>query len=163
MSNSRIRTAEDCDLEEILNLANAKRLEYEIYQPVFWRVAPDAIAQQTDYIASQIADEKVITLVATSESKVVGFVIGRLVPAPPVYNLGGLTCLVDDFVVNENDSWETVGVDLLHQVRKAALSRGAAQVVVVCGHLDEPKKKMLEKSSLTIASEWWVVPLKSNP
>ena len=159
MSNSRIRTAENCDLEEILNLANAKRLEYEIYQPVFWRVAPDAIAQHSDYLASQIADEKVITLVATSESKVVGFVIGRLVPVPPVYNPGGLTCSIDDFVVNESHLWETVGADLLHQVRKAALSRGAAQVVVVCGHLDEPKRKALENSSLTIASEWWVAPL----
>ena len=163
MSNYRVRTAEDCDLEEILNLANAKRLEYETYQPVFWRVAADAIVQQTDHIASQITDEEVITLVATSESKVVGFVIGRLVSAPPVYKPGGLTCSIDDFVVNENNLWETVGVALLRQVRKAALSRGAAQLVVVCGHLDEPKKKMLEKSSLTIASEWWVVPLKSNP
>lgn len=163
MSNYRIRVAEGCDLEEILKLANAKRLEYETYQPVFWRVATDAIAQQTSYIACQIADEKVITLVATSESKVVGFVIGRLVPAPPVYNPGGLTCSIDDFVVNESDSWETVGVDLLLQVRKTALSRGAAQVVVVCGHLDEPKRKALEKSSLTIASEWWVASLKSAP
>lgn len=162
MSNFRIRTAKDCDLEEILNLANAKRLEYEIYQPVFWRVAPDSIAQQRDFIASQIADEKVITLVATAESKVIGFVIGHLVPAPPVYNPGGSTCLIDDFVVNESDSWETVGADLLHQVGNAALSRGAALVVVVCGHLDEPKRKALEESSLIIASEWWVAPLKSN-
>lgn len=159
MSNTRIRAVEDFDLEEILNLANAKRLEYETYQPVFWRVAADAIAQQRDYFASQIADEKVITLVATSESKLVGFVIGRLVPAPPVYNPGGLTCSIDDFVVIESDLWETVGADLLNQVRKAALSRGAAQVVVVCGHLDESKRKALEKSSLTIASEWWIAPL----
>lgn len=150
-------------MEEILNLANVKRLEYETYQPVFWRVVVDAIAQQADYIASQIADEKVITLVATSESKVVGFVIGRLVSAPPVYNPGGLTCLIDDFVVDEGELWETVGADLLDQVRRAALPRGAAQVVVVCGHLDEPKRKALEKSSLTIASEWWIAPLKSNP
>ena len=109
MSNYRIRTAEDRDLEEILNLANAKRLEYETYQPVFWRVAANAIAQQADYIASQIVDEKVIALVATSENKIVGLVIGRLVSAPPVYNPGGLTCSIDDFVVNENDLWETVG------------------------------------------------------
>lgn len=44
-----------------------------IYQLVFWRVALNAITQQTDYIVSQIADKKVTTLVATSESKVVGF------------------------------------------------------------------------------------------
>ena len=162
MSNYRIRTAEDPDLEEILNLANAKRLEYQTYQPVFWRVAEDAIAQQADYIASQIVDEKVIALVATSESKIVGFVIGRLVSAPPVYNPGGLTCSIDDFVVNRDDLWETVGVDLLDQVRKLAVSKGAVQIVVVCGHHDESKKKALQKSSLTIASEWWVAPIKSD-
>ncbi|MBI3429321.1 MAG: hypothetical protein HY050_04560 [Actinobacteria bacterium] len=158
----RIRMAEDFDLEEILNLANGKRLEYETYQPVFWRVAPDAKAQQRTYIADQIADEKVITLVATSESKLVGFVIGRLVPAPPVYNPGGLTCSIDDFVVRRNDLWETIGADLLDQVRKVAISKGAVQVVVVCGHFDEPKRKALEKSSLTIASEWWVAPLDTQ-
>ena len=156
MSGYRIRTAEDCDLAEILDLANAKRLEYETYQPVFWRVAADAVAQQADFIADQIADEKVIALVAISESKVVGFVIGRLVSAPPVYNPGGLTCSIDDFVVNENDLWETVGRELLDEVKKRAFSKGAVQVVVVCGHLDVPKRKALEKSSLSIASEWWV-------
>lgn len=103
MSKYRIRTVEDCDLEEILNLANAKLLEYEHYQPLFWRVAADAINQQADCIADQIVDEKVITLVATSESKVVGFAIGCLVPASPVYNPGGLTCSIDDFVANEYD------------------------------------------------------------
>ena len=162
MSATRIRLAEDFDLNEILELANSKRLEYETYQPVFWRVAPDAIAQQRDYLASQIANEEVITLVATLQSKLVGFAIGRLVSAPPVYNPGGLTCSIDDFVVNRNDLWETVGVDLLDQVRKVAASKGAVQVVVVCGHHDESKKKMLEKCFLTIASEWWVAPIKSD-
>lgn len=163
MNAFRIRTAENFDLEEILNLANARRLEYETHQPVFWRVAPDAIAQQRDYIANQIADEKVISLIATLGDELIGFIIGRLVPSPPVYNPGGLTCSIDDFVVKKNDLWETVGADLLDQVRKVAVSKGAVQVVAVCGHLDEPKRKALEKSSLTIASEWWVAPLKSNP
>ncbi len=162
MSATRIRPAEDFDLKEILDLANSKRLEYETYQPIFWRVALDAITQQRDYLASQIADERVISLVATSEDKLVGFIIGRLVPAPPVYNPGGLICSIDDFVVNGNDLWETVGADLLDQVRKVAVSNGAVQVVVVCGHLDEPKKKALEKASLTIASEWWVAPIQSS-
>lgn len=162
MNTTRIRLAKNIDLNEILNLANSKRAEYEIYQPIFWRVAPDAITQQRDYLANQIADEEVITFVATSEGKLVGFIIGRLVPAPPVYNPGGLTCSIDDFVVNKNDLWETAGADLLDQVRKVAVSKGAIQVVVVCGHLDESKRKVLEKSSLTIASEWWVAPIQSD-
>lgn len=162
MSTTRIRPAEDFDLNEILDLTNSTRLEYEAYQPLFWRVASDAIAQQRDYLASQIADEDVISLVATLESKLVGFIIGRLVSAPPVYNPGGLTCSIDDFVVGESSLWETVGADLLNQVRSVVVLKGASQVVVVCGHLDEPKRKALEKSSLTIASEWWVAPIQSD-
>ncbi|MFZ2227345.1 MAG: hypothetical protein WA090_05430 [Candidatus Nanopelagicaceae bacterium] len=159
MSATIIRPAEDNDLNEILNLASTKRLEYETYQPVFWRGAPDAIAQQRDYLSNQIMDFEVITLVATTENKLVGFVSGRLVPAPPVYNPGGLTCSIDDFVVSKSDLWETVGIDLLNQVGKVAISKGAVQMVVVCGHVDEPKRKALGRSSLSIASEWWVAPL----
>ena len=162
MSGYRIRSAENFDLDEILNLASAKRLEYESYQPVFWRVASDAVAQQRDYIADQIADENVFTFVAASDSTLLGFIIGRLVPSPPVYNPGGLTCSIDDFVVNKSDMWETLGVDLLDQVRKEATLKGAVQLVVVCGHLDDPKRKALIKSALTIASEWWIAPIRSD-
>ena len=162
MSGYRIRSAEDFDLDQILNLANAKRLEYESYQPVFWRGASDAVAQQRDYIAYQIADANVFTFVAESDSTLLGFIIGRLVPSPPVYNPGGLTCSIDDFVVNGDDLWETVGTELLDEVKKKAFSKGAVQVVVVCGHLDVPKRKALEKSSLSIASEWWVSAIRSD-
>ena len=36
---------------------------------------------------------------AVENSDIVGFIIGRLVPAPEVYNPGGLTLMIDDFCV----------------------------------------------------------------
>lgn len=82
-----------------------------------------------------------------------------IVAAPPVYDPGGPTCLIDDFAVAVPEQWPTVGVDLLGALRRTARERGAAQVVVVCGHLDGPKRTALEHSGLSIASEWWVAPL----
>ena len=57
------------------------------------------------------------------------------------------------------ESWATVGVDLLNAIQEDARHRGAAQLVVVCGHLDEAKRAALDSCRLTIASEWWVAPL----
>ena len=154
-----IRPAEASDLEVMLELANSRREKYETYQPVFWHAAHDAPARQRDFFTNQISDETVITLVESSDGILTGFAIGRLVEAPPVYNPGGPTCSIDDFAVDRPESWATVGVDLLRAMQKEAFSRGAAQLVVVCGHLDEPKRAALASCALTIASEWWVAPL----
>ena len=85
-----------------------------------------------------------------------GFVIGRLVPAPPVYDPAGLTCLVDDFAVESADAWEPVGLRLLRDVSRAAAARGAVQVVVVSGRHDEPKRLALQAAGLVPATEWWI-------
>lgn len=162
MTVSTIRSAEVGDLDEMLVLAKVHRRQYETYQPIFWRTASDATARQREYFVSLIADEAIMTFVAICDNTLVGFVIGRLVPAPPVYNPGGPTCSIDDFTVDHPASWATVGVDLLRAMQKEAFSRGAAQLVVVCGHLDEPKRAALEGCALTIASEWWVAPLSES-
>lgn len=97
-----------------------------------------------------------MTSVYERDSHIVGFIIARLVPAPPVYNPGGLTCLIDDFCCASADEWSTVGVPLLEHIYAEARQRGAAQAVIVCGHLDQPKRQMLFSSGATIASEWFV-------
>ena len=159
MSESTIRPARADDLEPIVALADDRRRQYASHQPVFWRPARDAAARQRPYLDGLIADVSVITLVAISDEALVGFVIGHLVPAPAVYDPGGPTCTIDDFAVEDPSSWSTVGVDLLHAAAEEAHQRGAAQLVVVCGHLDRAKRAALNSCRLTIASEWWVAPL----
>jgi hypothetical protein len=151
-----IRTATTGDLEAILELADTRRREYAAYQPVFWRPAPDAVDRQRPHLRSLLDDETLITLVAVTGGGLAGYAVGRLVPAPPVYDPGGPTCLVDDYAVADAADWPTTGVDLLRAVWQAAEQRGAAQIVVVTAHLDEPKRAALETSGLTMASEWWV-------
>jgi hypothetical protein len=126
-----IRPAAAGDLDAILALADTRRQQYAGYQPRFWRPAPDATARQAPYLAALIADPAVITLVAVTGADLVGYAVGQLAPAPPVYDPGGPTCLVDDFTVAESGLWTTVGLDLLAAVTRTATARGAAQVVVV--------------------------------
>ena len=162
MSEWTIRPASADDLEPILALAAERRRVYEVFQPVFWRPAPDAAARQRSYFTNLIVDPAVITLVAISDETLVGFVIGHLVPAPAVYAPGGPTCTVDDFAVDHPELWATVGVDLVNAVENEARQRGASQLVVVCGHLDEAKRAALDSCRLAIASEWWVAPLSQG-
>ena len=152
-----IRAATADDVEAVVELAAARRVQYEAYQPVFWRPAADAAVRQRPYLADLIVDESVITLVAVDDDEaLIGFLIAALAPAPAVYDPGGLTCIVDDFTVASSADWPTVGAGLLRAVRSTAAGRGAAQIVVMTAQLDEAKRADLAASGLSVASEWWV-------
>lgn len=157
--NFTVQPAQADDLERILALADDRRRQYANYQPVFWRPASDATARQRSYFEKLIADTSVITLVAVSGEALLGFVFGQFVQAPVVYAPGGPTCSIDDFAVDRPESWATVGAELIRAIQEQAGERGAAQMVVVCGHLDEAKRAALDSCRMTIASEWWVAPI----
>lgn len=151
-----IRRARSSDIPAIVELAEQRRLQYQQYQPVFWRKADDSREKHSAFLASLIQLEDVIILVHESAGRIDGFIIADFVAAPPVYSPGGPTCRVDDFCTASASLWEHVGRELLGEVLRLAKERGAAQCVVVCGHMDEPKRAMLTKYDYTIASEWYV-------
>ena len=155
-SSVEVRPATRADLESMLALAARSRQDYAAHQPRFWRAAPDAVQRQRPFFASLVEDDDVLTLVATRDARVVGFLVARTVPAPPVYAPGGATCLVDDFTMEQADDWPTVGSALLQAVRTRAAALGAVQLVVVTAHLDKSKRTALQTGGLTIGSEWWV-------
>lgn len=139
-------------------LAGIRRAQYARYQPVFWRPAINAHDKHRPYLASLVASGDAITLVAEEAGQLTGFLIATLTPAPPVYDPGGLTCQIDDFVVVPAGKWRTTGADLLRAGLAEAGRRGAVQAVVVTGHRDRPKRQALRSCGLGIASEWWVTP-----
>jgi GNAT superfamily N-acetyltransferase len=151
-----IREASVEDIPQMIALAEMKRSEYEQYAPTFWRNAKDAVQKQAPFFRAQLSQEDTICLVAEHEGDVTGFIIAKVVPAPPVYDPGSLVCMIDDFVVASPNQWGHTGKDLLEEVRHRAKSRGASLTVVVCGHLDEAKREMLRAADLYIASEWYV-------
>lgn len=156
MMEGIIRKALVSDVMAIVELAEQKRLVYQEYQPLFWRKAANSRELHTSFIKRQIDDDRIIVLVHERDGVIDGFLIATLVPSPPVYHTEGLTGSIDDFWVTEGNDWAGIGKTLLDTAIQAMKKRGAVQVVVVCGHLDQAKRSMLQTSGYTIASEWYV-------
>jgi GNAT superfamily N-acetyltransferase len=154
-----VRAAIATDLEPVLVIAERRRRQYAGYQPKFWNPAPEAVARQRTFFKALITDSTTLFAVAVTPHQVQGFVIARVAPAPPVYNPGGATCLIDDFTVDESQSWSEVGPQLLTLARQWASKRGAAQLVVVTAAADDPKRAVLNTAGLSPASKWWVGPI----
>jgi Acetyltransferase (GNAT) family len=150
------RPATQDDVGAVAALAALRRQDCELQQPRFWRQAEDALAQHSSYLHQLVGDHEHIFLVTEDDTHLIGFAIGRLVAAPPVYDPGGPTCLIDDFAVESPDAWELAGLALLRDVSRVARDRGAVQVVVVAARHDEPKRRALTEAGLTPASEWWL-------
>jgi hypothetical protein len=83
-----------------------------------------------------------------------GFIVATLLPSPPVYDPGGPVCLVDDFATKDPAAWAASGAALLADLTAEAKRRGAVLAVVICGHLDQPKRAMLATAGYGVASEW---------
>jgi GNAT superfamily N-acetyltransferase len=156
MPPESIRVARPADLPRMVVLSEQKRRQYQSYQPIFWRKAADSREKQLPHFERQLSSDRVFALVHEQDGAIDGFLIATLVEAPPVYDPGGLTCVIDDFVVAEAQDWQSVGGALLAEANRQAKSRGAVQTVVVCGHQDQPKRRMLAAGGFSIASEWYV-------
>lgn len=151
-----IRKATLEDVSAMVELAEQRRIQYQQYQPTFWRKAADSREKHTPFLSKLVQDERVVALVSERQGIVDGFLIATLVPAPLVYDTGGMTCSIDDFWVRDGLDWEQSGKVLLDEAMREMKARGAVQTVVVCAHLDESKRVMLAEKGFTIASEWYV-------
>jgi len=154
-----IRAAREADIPSMVAISETKRIEYEGYSPVFWRKAPDSSPKQEVYFQRLLTGADIIALVAEAESTLLGFVIGAITSAPPVYNPGGPVCIVDDFAIANPTEWGSVGATLLAAVEREAKARGAVLSVVVCAQRDQAKREVLQRAGLTVASERRVKPI----
>lgn len=155
-----IRKARASDIEVVTELVERDRRQRQKYQPVFWHKAANSKAATQAFLAELLTEPGTFFLVAVEGSQMLGFLVARKFPAPPVYDPGGDTYLIDDFCVSEPRHWLTVGEALLSHASTLIHEHGGVQVVVICADRDLAKAEMLRRSDLTIASNWWTKPLK---
>jgi L-amino acid N-acyltransferase YncA len=139
-----IRPARKEDLAAVVAMAEARRKQYQEYQPVFWKKADDSEARTHAFFAVLVDEPELLFLVASDDSQDVnGFLIAKPFQVPPVYDPGGKTFFVDDFCVVRDELWQTVGPALLQEAASRAKADGGAQVVVVCGDRGRAKSDFL--------------------
>jgi len=155
----KIRQATKNDISKMVLLSEEKRTLYETYQPVFWGKASDSAEQQAPFFESLLSRDNQIALVCEVDKQLSGFLFGAVALPPPVYDAGGKVCMIDDFCISTDAQWGNEGRALLQSCRADAAAMGAVQFVIVCGQMDEAKRKFLSDSNLTVASEWYTGPL----
>jgi hypothetical protein len=155
-----IRRATASDLDAAVVMAERHRLQYQKYQPTFWRKAAKSADMTRTFFAKLQQEEGTCFLAAIEGAKLFGFLIARKFATPPVFEPGGDTYLIDDFCVAEPDHWLTTGEALLSHASTLIHEAGAAQIVVVCGDRDLAKAEVLRRADLGIASNWWTKPLR---
>ncbi len=154
-----IRPAETGDLAQMVALITEERKDLTARQPVFWRPAQDAPAATKKYFQYLLRQQTTFGFVAEEDGKVVGFAIGYDMTPPPVYDPGGPTVMIDDWVVPPRDDRAHVLGALYHAVEGAARSAGAKQVVCVAVTHDADKQKFLKTHDLANVAAWWAKPL----
>ncbi len=151
-----VRQATEADLTAIVQLSDRHREQLEALEPLFWRRHANANEAQASWFSILLADDAHQVLVSTNDDDAIeGFVIARAMDAPPVYDPGGSTCMVDDFVWTTAEAAES----LLASARHWASSRECTQLIVVTPAVDTERRALLDRIGLHPTSEWWTGPI----
>jgi ribosomal protein S18 acetylase RimI-like enzyme len=140
----------------MVSLAGRQRKLQEQLEPRFWRRSPGAAGWTRRYFRFLLVTRRATLLVAEDQGEVAGMLIARRVGAPPVYDPGGASLMIDDFCVLSPASWPSVGAALLEA---AIQGSSAAQVIIVAPVRDAAKSQWLASAGLTPVSSWWTRPL----
>jgi hypothetical protein len=142
-----VREATLEDLAPVAEMLHTKRLEYEPYSPVFWRVATNDTATHRVFLEWMVASPDFVSLVTADLG---GCLFARQRPGD---------WLVDDFAVVDETRWSGAGSSLL----AAAIERVGFPLTVVCGARDAAKRTMLRAAGFESVEEWWVGPTVDQP
>lgn len=111
--DNMIRQALKSDISWMVFLSNSKRKSYAEAQKQFWKMAENCDEIQTKWFEELLETESVIALVDEEQK---GFVIGKIITPPEVYD-AGLTLMIDDFCVSDESSWTSTGKDLIDEIK----------------------------------------------
>jgi len=146
-----IRKAKKTDIDWMVEMSYQKRLNYSKKQKIFWKISENSNEIQKKYFEKELKNKNVIALIYQEKQ---GFVMGKLISPPEVYD-AGLTLMIDDFCVKSDDLWLTIGKELLCGCQREAKIMNAKQILVVCGDHDRQKFLLLEAMNMNVASRWY--------
>jgi hypothetical protein len=149
-----IRKAAPADIPAMVALSDRDRTRREKVDPEFFRKNAAGAEFQAYFFKNQLESDRIIAVVDEDAGKLRGFVIATIMQAPPVFDPGGLTILIDDFTVADENEWNSIGVALLGYVKKEGKVRGAVGVVTICARGDDLKHRWLEVIGTRVVSEW---------
>jgi len=150
-----IRPAIKTDLPAMVALIETYRRRLQTWRPVFWKKAGGSAELSMLWFGHLMNQGNVLTLISEQDGKANGFLIASLIDAPPVYDIPGKACMIDDYAVETDALWASVGRDLLSEAKAWARQKDAAQVIVVSPTDHTDKNGFMENEGLAETTKWW--------
>ena len=83
-----IRRATASDLDAVVAIIESQRRQYQKFQPTFWHKAADSAPATKAFFSKLLGEPQTYFLVATEGNQILGLLIARKFPVPPVYAAG---------------------------------------------------------------------------
>ena len=90
-TQTRLRNVESEDLDAVILMTENRRLQYQEYQPVFWRKAKNSAQKSLAFTEQLMTRGDTVFLVSECDGRVNGFLLATQIKARPVYDPKGAT------------------------------------------------------------------------
>lgn len=144
------------DIDAIVALIESRRQRLADWEPNFWRKA-EASADMSKAFLPTLIDDPASTLLVAYEGTLLGGCL-QFKPTfvPPVYDPGGTTWMIDDFVV-ANDRWDAFGVTLLLALKAKTIEQSPGQLIFPVPFKDDAAMDFFKQQGLSPTTMWWTM------
>jgi len=150
-----VRDARWPDVDALVALIQQRRRDLAAFDPRFWRPSDRAEAHTRRFYRWLLLTGRATFLLTEQDGQILAFLTARRVKAPPVYDPGGHTILVDDFCVASPELWPTAGSLLLDALRARGRQRQWRQMIIAAPAADRAELELLRRHELTHTTSWW--------
>ena len=155
--SSAVRPAAPADAEGFAALARTSAARQHGMQ-LLWRQPPDPGGYR-----ELIADPDCLALTLERDGRIEGYALGRAgLPAPPVYDPGGSTCLVDELAVAGTGPDQDYAA-LLAAAERVAADGGDRQLLVACPAREPSKRRALDSRGYRWPVDWYAREIAARP
>lgn len=123
----------------------------------------DPREQRRSRVKGMVDDTTAVSLVATRDDRVCGYLLSMVVSEPPEPGgseaAAGSVAHVTEFAVAVPEEWWAAGAALLDRARQRLRDKGAERVLVAVDAPDPAKRAFLWRSGLTLEFERYESPL----
>lgn len=151
-----VREAALADIDAIVVLIETRRQQLADWEPNFWRKADASAEMSKAFLPTLVEDPASTLLVAYEGALLEGCLQFKPTFVPPVYDPGGTTWMIDDFVV-AGGRWDSVGIALLAALKARTTDQLPGQLIFPVPFKDDAAMDFFKQQGLSPTTMWWTM------
>ena len=149
------------DLSLIPSLMKGRAHQYSLVNPKIWQLSTSFNDVYQKSLEKHFSKNGLGYIHKTAE-KIDGMITAKVIMPPSVYS-SGLTCFIEDFCISDENSWNTIGLNLLKKICHDAQALKSTQVVLVSPNNDHAQQNFFKSIGLSNCSQWWTGEVPKGP